>query len=522
MRNFHYISICALLALTVTTVKTHAQDYQPIYSNSLQVFYQEELFAQDENHNMWGTRIDSVDVIGGDTVFHNYEIIRDTVFEHQSFGSDGCSWWNAPNWSGYRTRIDSFQNAWFYNLSNDSILIRFGATIEEDWVAFEYPNGDFLRASVLQTLWVEDDWVSDSIKIIGFARYDDTTQISDAINDVTLELYKHNGIRKTVDFVRFPTHHLPIYRIDPNTINFNSPPYVHNGQHRWNPSVGDGLYRISGSENVGSSPVEHKTYFSKLITDVWHSGNGLQVEGYKSVKTLDVVYVNDPDSPLGYTYEWQWTEANTTQLFEHYTPNTDTVFETLIQDGSGNNLMPREKRAAYLFSDYYPTSCTKIVTISDCWPPLLNDPDPTDTCIAPIGFFKCLVGANESFMPYVGVVGSASWNYDWSTTLVSSRLTYLKVGEMVCGEYEMVGIESPAFKTHLAIFPNPANRSFKIESGVVFDQLSIYNLQGQLVWKSESQVLSYSVDCSQWPNGIYVIRSASEGELQHQKLIVSH
>ncbi|MEM9921672.1 MAG: T9SS type A sorting domain-containing protein, partial [Bacteroidota bacterium] len=80
----------------------------------------------------------------------------------------------------------------------------------------------------------------------------------------------------------------------------------------------------------------------------------------------------------------------------------------------------------------------------------------------------------------------------------------------------------------LKVFPNPA----KDQLAIVFDSdlagllsMNIFNNNGQLFHRQEVQTdgkaLNLSVDCSDWPEGIYMIQAAIDGQSWHQKVTVS-
>ena len=529
MRNFHYISICALLALTVTTVKTHAQNYQPIYSNSLQVFYQEEFFNDiNDHHNMWGLKIDSLEVLQpGDTIFHNYPIFRDTVPENNWEYSE-CAWWNAPNLNGYASKQDTSGIAWFFNKHNDSIRIAHSYPEGHQWVCYEYDTGDTLYAEVQSINHVDDGWVTDSVKTIGFTRSYNGTTVADPINDQTIELYKSKGIRRFLDMVEFPYSTEPILAVTPEIINRYAPGYSNGASPQPLPSVGDYFYR-SNRDYQYNSPNSFETYTSTrvLAVDSITGSDSFEVTRKHWRQTYETYLNYDVPPPDPYELVHEWSDINTWSDTETYFSLPDS-FITYWVNSSGENLMPRQNRAGYNYSISNLSGCElPLIGINNCYGPIELDPNESDSCVN--ANFRmttpCPFNVTASYNPQIGWMGSFTSDLNDLTGEIyfnNRGIHYLEVGDLVCGNYTMVDVPLHEESQTISIFPNPANQSFKIESEVAFDQLSIYNLQGQLIWRSESQLSSYSVDCSQWPNGIYLIRSISDNGLQQEKLIVGH
>lgn len=271
----------ALILFLLCSTASFGQNYQPINSHSLQAFYQYDLdvptdafsaFNQVRLGNMWGTRIDSTRIsLTGDSIYYNYPIYRDTALENSS---ESCIKPNAANWNGINSIIDAIGSAWFFNQYGDSIRIHYQAQTNEEWVAFNYQNGDSLVATVTNIFWAEDEWISDSVKTIGFQRVSNGTPIFDSFNDVELEVYKTAGFRKMVDFHEFPIDTTLLHRLDINTINKNSPGYSVNNSIVPEPSIGDGYYRITECENLWGSNICNydQIHFSEQILTVSQGG----------------------------------------------------------------------------------------------------------------------------------------------------------------------------------------------------------------------------------------------------------
>ncbi|MFT4524173.1 MAG: hypothetical protein ACI9FU_001227 [Granulosicoccus sp.] len=125
-------------------------------------------------------------------------------------------------------------------------------------------------------------------------------------------------------------------------------------------------------------------------------------------------------------------------------------------------------------------------------------------------------------MPYVGYIDHNEWYHDFNfTDHLSARYNYLKVGDMVCGNYAMVGIEESSKSNSPILYPNPASHQFTLTSSLnSFQQLSVYNSQGNLVFQDVINTPTTQVDCSTWPTGLYLIIAETEEGRMQQKLLV--
>lgn len=505
------------------------QNYQPLKSNSLQVFYQFSEFSNTETYNMWGTQIDSAIAISPvDTIYYNYTIYRDTVLD--TWSGEGCAWPNAPNWNGHHTRISNDGIAWFFNELGDSIEIHFDAGINESWLSYQYPNGDSIIAQVNSVDWVEDEWIGDSVKTFGFTRMLNGQVFNDPINSVELELYKNAGFRKTMDFVKFPNDTVEIIRVDPNTININSIGYKVGNQRRPFPSIGDGYYHVGSCSRSPCIVANHK---SRQIIDVQPSGlNGdLLVTSIENTQTytLGVLSQSGWDSYSCSYAPPSWSAVENTTITEPYEVSQGE-FIPLIMDNNSHSLMPRKNRAAYMYipngSLTQPETCPyPLVSLPPIW--LFDSEFQTDSCTERNWWMTIggVSGSQSVFAPYIGFVSSNSWDIDSYSQLqreCQSGYRYLRISDLVCGESSMVGIEAQTAGPFINVFPNPANTQFTIEFLQARNtKLSIVDALGKSVYSLDVGSLStVNLDCNEWSSGFYFISLETEENIVVHKLLI--
>ena len=489
------------------------QNYQPIYSNSLQVFYQEtpmNSWSEQEDqfeYNMWGTRVDSSLVVGSvDTFLFNYPIARDTVEEFDPLDYGSCLW-VAPNWTGSACWTDNLNNINFVNQENDTISINYGLEIGESMLAYTYHNGDSLLAVIDSIYWFSGSWISDSVKSFSFHRYSGGVEVSDIISSTRIKLLKSNGILQTLDFYRFPHHLVPIYRVDLNTIIENQLPYRSDGpeidEYRPSPTVGDSYYLSQGWVSVAQGQFSSGTYpfsWEVLAIDTLMGDSGLEVTINRS----------SPDTSDSYTYLYEPVLDTTNITLVHYDfPNSDSL----------RSFFPREMHAAY----YYQPSqdgCPSTVRFSTCNAQYFENQLELvpDSCLDIEYTLSCHSGINRIFCPYIGYISFYGWNNDSGFIQSESKsYSYYRIGDVECGTYGWVNPSvNELDQDYFQLYPNPTTDQFTVETKSSIKNLSVCNPQGQLIHSNPDR----RVDCSTWPPGIYLVRFETENGISTQKLIV--
>ncbi len=504
-----------LFILLFTIVPALGQNYQPLNSGSLQVFYQEDSYEPYGRGNMWGTRIDSITIgVGSDTSYHNYGIPRDTAFENSYNMGEECIWWNAPNWNGYDTRIDTIGRTWFFNAANDSILLWHAAPLDSFWNAYTYENGDFLLATVTSIGWVDDVWIADSVKTIQFERISNGAVVEDIMNEVVLELYKTAGFRNMIDFVWFPLNPIIIHQVDPNTIN------------RWpvgisSPSVGNGYRHSLRCDDSDWTGMDITTqYTSKLITGVAPFGN----DGQMSVTAIRHTQTRTETASQSSPYSVVYSEVEVENLNYIYTPGPDT-FSTLIQNESGN-LMPREKNALYdfFFSGTQMECATPVVKVTDCQWPFEWMPTEGDSCFPSYMFypFECNTVQDYYFLPYFGSIGSYSMSVEYNAEQpeCTGSMPWFKNDLVECGISYMVDVPSVE-EDEVAVYPVPTSDYFSISSEqYTINNLRVFDAQGRLAHQSVGQSNAITIDCQNWPKGLYILQVETQKGPATKRLIL--
>lgn len=503
-----------LIAILLFSFSTLAQNYQPIYSNSLQVFYHESNGLYSNQDNMWGTRIDSVRTdFNGDTLLYNYLIVRDTALEAdpEAYWENRWPWYRAPNWSGSEVHISNNGISYFFNSNNDTIIINHTANIGDSWLAYQYPNGDLLKAVISDIFYTNDIWLQDSVKSISFTRFDSLgNQVASLIENFSLEIYQHHGFRKALDFVKFPYDSLVLNRINLDYFNMDETILKRS-------QVDDIATFYEECEEMPS--YYYQTNSSSLKS--WVTVEVIPISGGDSLKIKQKLLrqyyshsINTSTSPPTVN---NYSSPIDSDIYIHTEPTnsfTPIAFQGIEQ------LMPKEK-AFYLHYEPISESLCEIPLIfwSTCDDRIYQAQNESWFN----GFFKCLWGTSYTFYPYFGVTKS-SWNIDSGNNLqCNEEIVYAKREGFECGERKIVGIKPTDNNSiNVGISPNPTQNQFTLSLPGMPDYsntfMEIYDLTGRLVQTEKLYGETNLINTENLSKGAYLVKVYVGGESKTLKL----
>lgn len=82
------------------------------------------------------------------------------------------------------------------------------------------------------------------------------------------------------------------------------------------------------------------------------------------------------------------------------------------------------------------------------------------------------------------------------------------------------GIIYPLGENPLIISPNPANEKTHIKSPEQLEKLQIYDIQGRVIY--EKEMPEKEINCSNWNEGLYLVKTKSHQVTKTEKLIIKH
>lgn len=115
-------------------------------------------------------------------------------------------------------------------------------------------------------------------------------------------------------------------------------------------------------------------------------------------------------------------------------------------------------------------------------------------------------GSQHSLYPYRGLVTSETSKF---------------LDSLICTSTTTGSDEIPNLVSILQVYPNPSAGVFQLEALNKFETVAVYNATGGLVYSETVNPQSGTLDLSGRPNGIYLIKVNSGGNILTQKVLIS-
>jgi len=108
---------------------------------------------------------------------------------------------------------------------------------------------------------------------------------------------------------------------------------------------------------------------------------------------------------------------------------------------------------------------------------------------------------------------------DWNPNVVVEGSLMIRpiFGKTNFDPNAVVGIEKKNIARFLEFYPNPAQNTINIRG--VFDQIEMFSISGRSV---KISVRENTIDTSELPNGIYILKGSNKGNFQIEKVIIRH
>src|ERR1035437_4835316 len=175
---------------------TAAQNYKPI-NPARDAWFEYNSWSGLRMHSV---KIDSVRTTSNDTAYYNYRIF--------GINNSNANCIDQKDTNFFMNNMLAKQNGnhFFFNKSNDSILVKPFSGKNSSWTVFRYQNGDHIDAtvsSIIQQIFFGNP---DSIKVITLQAKDATNNpISNDFNGKEIRIGKNNGITHFYNTLDFPT-----------------------------------------------------------------------------------------------------------------------------------------------------------------------------------------------------------------------------------------------------------------------------------------------------------------------------
>lgn len=482
-----------LLFLLLSFQPIFAQDYQIVRSDFVRFFAD----TAGEHH---GIKIDSVQVVGTDSVFYNYLHVRHNRIEpyHATMTAPSASF------VGTKIVVKSDGITLFFNENNDTIWIDSQAELNESWNLMVSDSGTSVRATISQ---VQNESILDSlvqVKTINLQLLDaNENNLAHPLNDATIRVSNTLGLIECPDLHLFPNQieQFAITGMEKPNRGVFRPSCGEYHEH----SVGDEYHRWFSQSAYSNSITWRKSTAKVISADIiWPN----QIVIYQIIEQR---YNND--YPL-----------DTTSLLRF-----DTVYHDLDFIAPCTGPMPNQYDLFFLPNG--PNYLDNEFGINSCGRPFyetfINDNinfglNPSQGPNFYEGWES--VGPNLEGETYVHGLGRTNrYTYHWHGNNTSSnKLVYYKRGDEECGTpYSLDHLlstsesQSEPFK----LYPNPIRQGERIQvQGNQSAQIDVLSVNGQQIPVAFNNRM---LQTQNLVSGIYVVRFTSEKGVSTQKLVVT-
>ena len=503
MKSLLLTTLSAMLLISL-----QAQNYECIKPNA-------EYYYSDEE-NSTAIAIDSVQVIA-DTLIYFVQpsmVWNDTTGCFNRFG---------PSWIGKKVKQFPNGDHIFYNMNNQSIIIKTLAQTNEIWAAFTYDNGDYFQAKVVSVLYSTFLGIQDSVKKIVFLLKDaNGNNLSHTLNNSFILLSKNYGLIKAHNFKLFPD----LYEYGWTTSYCHS----YNLAGINNPMLG--MQNLTASEifdiNVGDEihTYKHFWFWADFTQEIKMINHYINKTISNNGDTLLFTIKRCGRKMENIEGEFNLTLYNDTisqQVILSQQANLNVLFGQTIVDSTNTDYWE------YTINEqnYYKTSELRKKNVTSMW----YSEAPHD-CIQMIITKDKIdkstkeLGANNF---YIDGLGGPYHDYaDFGVDIY--EVSYFNKGDDEWGtpyycDSLLIGINTVQKKDlNITIAPNPMKEMTRISIDSPVDEnfsISIYNIMGEEVYEHIFRAGEIIISRSELSKGIYVIKiSDPNSVLAIRKLIV--
>lgn len=470
-----YLIICILL-LKGSQSLLIAQHYQTFFSDK-------EVYFANDIGDIECVRIDKI-YGGEDSVFYSFPNMRQTGEE--------CYIPAGPSWISKNIRIDDNGINYFYNKYGDTINIKTDAKLNEAWTVYRLPDSLYIQAKVIDYDLSEFLDQSDSVKTISFEAYDKSMMpISHPVENMSIQLSKHFGIVKTLNFSLFPS------LID---------------EYGGSDDRQLGEYHLVGvsKPELGIQNLEWFDVFDFLPDDEIHVLNYYSCEGELEITKTIRKFLSRTDYTDSIVYD---TEVEKSEYVSDSDPESYSKYfdRIVISQNTTFNKLPEEPILNADNSVWsYSMRIDEDFGITKTEPGYYGTYEPySDTCWLPA--YQIMDGWSASDKYHKGLGGPYYSSTPWPCLEeIKQSLEYFKKGDAEWGTpFNMTPLYASSHSLNpILIVPNPGRELITID---VSEQLSpyfleLYDLTGKIILQqSLSSGRNYiRISCSM--TGLYLYR----------------
>lgn len=458
-------SILLLVILFANTISTQAQPYQ---------FF-------DDDFNVYSISGNSSKVFYNKTI-HKTEIIDGFSYEFQTMISKVDDYSYEPDGTGFLGQYavwNTNENKYIlYNRNNDSITIFTNKPLGAVWLVWE-DGSDTVFAEVTNMQVESYNGSADTIKTITF--YLQTDQgIQGTVDSKTLRFSRERGILSFFNIASFP-YLYGSYIVPVQYISFKFPELIDRFDY-------NRIYNLSQADMYNLHPLDTL----HILTEKNHNYKNVPV--YRKYEILSVIERFDYEDSICLRIQRDVKEWDNGLITSQYVDTVLTAYSKL----------PFEvKPYQALCSDYEATIAAVYVRNNK-----VSYAYPDATLLIDYDFYVEPIPSPDRYYGIEGLGGGYFFASSCdSYTIKALSYYHLSNGEVWGTPLDYTSIKPISQQYNLAVYPNPANDYLNIDSEVEIEQVSIFNVNGQLLQTEKvGMSLTHGLNISQLTDGVYYLQ----------------
>lgn len=424
---------------------------------------------------------------------------------YPSENTSGCISLQHASWLGRKVEIYKTGEVVFYNYKNEPITIKTLAALNEKWLAYQYPNGDYImaRVDIIYPIQQPNNGEENITKKISFHKFSyDSTEKSHVLNNISILANSKNGWPQLTEFNYFPfegkysskavnwlSTSISLFNLDDQISGFGEASLTHRKNYDLRSSTFENtLIKTLTSLHLGDTIIKKRS-ICKRIDDL--SGNKISFTEQEATDSIPVVE---------YSYLSMQPILNNTLVKEICTVTyyTNDTFKTYYNTVRVKNIRYQQMT-------------------TDCWAEITEDTIVYEYYQPRLGKYQQtlanLTGKSiQRAWPQFGLLTDA--NFGKNEMMFCTQLdTFRFTQPLSNGRPERV--------SEIRMYPNPASEQFtvKLVNHDTFN-LTLYNLFGQTVFETETNTGAVMIRTNQLARGVYLVRVHTDGSEVVKKIVL--
>lgn len=482
-------------------INLNAQSFLPFQSNSRKLY-------RDDSGNTYSLTFQLATTSQVDSVFTPTLNVDGNMFYSDScifWGGNVCHQQNLPGWLGKKVKTNNIGKYTFYQVNGDSLSFVFNADANDTNLIFQN-NTEILRMSFANTTSVQILGFTDSINYYNLYHTDiNGNPINSVLSQFQLAVGKQLGLINFLKIDSFPNEIITLSLLG------NQQP------------------------NLGIFAITDELVYDYNIGDEyqWHDYSSVSLGGwppniYNAMVKYTILDKTITSDSIFYSFLLNTINLSTnvqiTDTVDFNIQKNKVICEIPIEIFDGSNYK-QFKQIELCGNNYWELTLMNepynlaFCALDTCWGGI-DTQGPAASITK-----KIILGLGQTNLQDILTGGGFNQSH-----YITSELVYFKKNGQICGTEQIVGNKETSDNLHrLTIAPNPAKQSVRISYTVTeasaFVNISVYNLQGQLVIEkvvpNKINITSSTlIDVNELNNGFYFINLEVNGRiLQSAKFI---